>query len=445
MTRFMLMRQGEAEPQLIPETPLPLEKDLHDVLTLHPALLPAEDLGLGRVVVAGRESRLVSGYADLVLIDEHGHLCLVEVKKAGNPDTRQVVAQLLDYTAALWGQSLAEFETGVVAPYLATLLSDAPSSLLDLLTTGFDDDSEGGEDRARSALDRLAQTLETGDFTLVVAAPDIPSGVQRVLEYLNARGQRFFAIEVSYFRGPAECFVPRLVVMPSTTVTTGGGTAAPMEPEVFFASLPDRVRGPVQQFLPDALAAGAEIAWLSYGPSFKVTRDKTRQVAYFETKRYAATIQASGGFPEEPFAEVARRLAELGVGSAGSWWHTVPWSEMTEELTSEALAILLDGIVALAPEQQFEPVDPARVVSFERNDHNLWTKAVPDLADLHGQRLRGTLRRMATGDSGTVDLLPLKAGAAGWRPRFPGGDIGRLWPIGVYEGTYEIRVDSRST
>ncbi len=185
MTRFMLMRQDDAEPQLIRETPIPLEKDLHDVLTDYPALLPAEDLGLGRVVVAGRESSLVSGYADLVLVDEHGNLCLVEVKKAGNPDTRQVVAQLLDYAASLWGQSLSEFETGVVAPYLATLGPGAPVSLLEHLASALDDDVESAEDRARSALDRLAQVLETGDFTLVVAAPDIPVGVQRVLEYLN--------------------------------------------------------------------------------------------------------------------------------------------------------------------------------------------------------------------------------------------------------------------
>ena len=58
MTRFMLMRPDDAESQLIPETPLPLEKDLHDVLTLHPQLLPAEDLGLGQTVVVGRESSL---------------------------------------------------------------------------------------------------------------------------------------------------------------------------------------------------------------------------------------------------------------------------------------------------------------------------------------------------------------------------------------------------
>jgi hypothetical protein len=395
-------------------------------------------------VVAGRESSLVSGYADLVLVDEHGHLCLVEVKKAGNPDTRQVVAQLLDYAAALWGQGIAEFETGVVVPYLATLGSDAPGSLLDHLAAAFDDDLQGGEDRARSALDRLGQTLETGEFTLVVAAPDIPLGVQRVLEYLNARGQRFFAIEVSYFKGPVECFVPRLVVMPPVSAGTGGGTAPPMEPEVFLAALPDHIREPVEQFIPDAVAAGAEVAWLSYGPSFKVTRDKTRQVAYFETKRYAATIQASGGFPEEPFTEVAQRLAKLGVGAARSWWHIAPWSEMTSDQATEALGILLEGIAALTPEQRFEPVRPARVVSFERNDHNLWTKTAPELGDLHGRRLRGTLRRVATGDSGNVDLVPLKGDAPGWRPRFPQGDVELMWPAGAYEGEYELRIESQS-
>src|SRR3954463_5343045 len=119
MARFVLMRTAGAEPQLIRETALPLEKDLHDVLTRHPELIPAEDLMLGSLAVVGRESGLASGYADLVMIDEHGGVCLVEVKKEGNPDTRRVVAQLLDYAAALWGMSLAEFERDVLHAYLA--------------------------------------------------------------------------------------------------------------------------------------------------------------------------------------------------------------------------------------------------------------------------------------------------------------------------------------
>lgn len=82
MTRFALIRRLGQEPQLVEETALPLEAELHETLTEHPELIPSEDLGLGRTVVVGWESGLASGYADLVLVDEHGQLCLIEVKKA---------------------------------------------------------------------------------------------------------------------------------------------------------------------------------------------------------------------------------------------------------------------------------------------------------------------------------------------------------------------------
>ena len=118
------------------ETPLPSEADLHDVLTSHPELLPAEDIGLGQVVVVGQESGLASGYADLVYLDQNGQICLVEVKKEGNPDTRRVVAQLLDYAAALWGKSLEEFERDVVLPYFVTFEKPA-STLREFLSQEF--------------------------------------------------------------------------------------------------------------------------------------------------------------------------------------------------------------------------------------------------------------------------------------------------------------------
>lgn len=441
MTRYMLMRQGDAEPKLIGETALPLERDLHDVLTLHPQLLPAEDLGLGRTVVAGRESSLTSGYADLVLVDDRGQLCLVEVKKEGNPDTRQVVAQLLDYAAALWGQPLSQFEQSVVGPYLATLpAEDKPENLLALLTAALDD-PETGEERAQLAVDRLHQTLESGDFTLVLAAPQIPARVQRVLEYLNARGQRFYALEVSYFReGRAECFVPRLVVMPLASSGIGGGSAEPIDPIAFLDQLPAHVRPAVEAFLAAAASAGARVIWQSYGASIKVTREKTRQVAYLESKRLGATIQASGGFPAEPAAEVARRLKELGVGEPKSWWHMAQWSEMTSEQVLEALNIVLDGIIALVPQLAWSPIDPPRTVTFERNDHNMWVNRLLPIADLQGSRLRGELRRVAPPATAAVELLPLGAASPGWRPIFPQGAPDGLWPPGVYQGEYELVV-----
>jgi hypothetical protein len=438
----MLMRDVSGE-HLIAESELPLEKNLHDVLTQHPALLPDEDLSLGQLVVVGRESSLPSGYADLVLVDDRGQLCLVEVKKAGNPDTRQVVAQLLDYAAALWGQTLAQFEKGVVIPYLDTLEDNDAEDLASHLGMVFDD-PETGEERAPAIVQRLEQTLETGDFTLVVAAPHVPLGVQRVLEYLNARGQRFYGLEVSYFKGPPDCFVPRLVVMPPAAGPSGGGaTAPPIERESFLEEVPDHVQAEVSEFLDGAQAAGAEVVWQSYGPSVKVAREKTRQVAYLETQRLGVTIQPSGGFPEEPFSNVAKQLVHLGVGEAKDWWHMVRWSELKRGEAAQAFAAVLDLITELVPTPTWQPMPAVRIVDFDRNDNNIWVKSVPELSDLQGVRLRGKLTRVDTNDDAEAELVPLKGKAAGWRPRGLTRPTADFWPPNVYDGRYELRVDAR--
>jgi hypothetical protein len=112
----MLIRAENEPSRVVGEAALPTEAELHDALTSHPELIPASDIGLGETVVVGRESGLAAGYADLVLLDERGRLCIVEVKNEGNPDTRRVVAQLLDYAASLWGLSIHEFEQKVLQP-----------------------------------------------------------------------------------------------------------------------------------------------------------------------------------------------------------------------------------------------------------------------------------------------------------------------------------------
>lgn len=150
MARHVLIRDDSGAENVVEESELLAEKSLHDVLTRHPELIPSEDLEIGPAVVVGRESGLDAGYADLVLVDRSAQLCLVEVKKEGNPDTRRVVAQLLDYAAALWQMSVDTFEHDVLHPYLRSKGAEE-QNLPDL--AGFvaeqfdssDDDSEGEE------------------------------------------------------------------------------------------------------------------------------------------------------------------------------------------------------------------------------------------------------------------------------------------------------------
>ena len=52
VTRHLVIRDGgDGTEQTVPGTQLPLEANLHKAHTQHPELLPAEDLGMGPMVV----------------------------------------------------------------------------------------------------------------------------------------------------------------------------------------------------------------------------------------------------------------------------------------------------------------------------------------------------------------------------------------------------------
>lgn len=208
----MVIRDDGVGERLVEEISVPTEAALHEVLMRHPELVPATDLGFGRVATVGFEASLSSGSADLILLDEQGRLCIVEVKKEGNPDTRRVVAQLLDYAASLWGLTVEDFDETIVQRDSG---AENVRSLRDVILEDLLADADDPDHELKDLLKRLGEMLRTGDFTLVLAAPTVPDGVRRVIEYLNARGSSVYGLEISYFAGTVKAFVPRLVVRPT--------------------------------------------------------------------------------------------------------------------------------------------------------------------------------------------------------------------------------------
>jgi hypothetical protein len=55
-----------------------------------------------RLLILAREFPTVSGPIDALGIDQDGNIYVIETKLAKNPDKRYVLAQVLDYGAALW-------------------------------------------------------------------------------------------------------------------------------------------------------------------------------------------------------------------------------------------------------------------------------------------------------------------------------------------------------
>jgi hypothetical protein len=349
MGRYVVIRDEEhGGERLVEESAVPTEAALHEVLMRNPTLVPATDLGLGRIITVGFEASLASGSADLVLLDGEGRLCIVEVKKEGNSDTRRVVAQLLDYAAALWGLTVEEFEQNV---FRDTVSADDPRKLRDLIVEELAAEAEEAEQAAEETLEGLGETLRTGDFALVVAAPTIPAGVQRVMEYLNARGLSLFGLEVSYFAGELEAFVPRLVVRPGLGTRIAGQDArAPrpvMDHESYIVLLPDYARGLVTDFLADVDSSRGELYWKPYGPSVRVQGESGPKVMIsMDDKHLWVTIGPRKGLPREPCIRATERLRDLGA-NVGDDYGSIRWSTSGREQIEGALGIARDLITDL--------------------------------------------------------------------------------------------------
>lgn len=305
--------------RLVEESVVPTEAVLHDVLRRNPELVPASDIGFGRMVTVGFETTLVSGAADLILMDDGGRLCLVEVKKQGNTDTRRVVAQVMDYAAALWGKTLEEFDREVLRPRLG---EDDPRSLREFVVDELLQRSDDIEDAADRLLESLSETLRSGDFTLVVAAPAIPEGVQRVIEYLNGRGLTIYGLEVSYFAGDIEAFVPRIVVRPTIGARIAGRdsqaeTRTSIEPESYFDTLPNTVADLVRTFIDEIPTMGAELQWRHYGPRIRVKGSAgPKVVASIQGDSAYIVTGPLRGIDPEPAQRALARLQSLSVVDA---------------------------------------------------------------------------------------------------------------------------------
>ncbi|HEY1776856.1 MAG TPA: hypothetical protein VGG41_11910 [Solirubrobacteraceae bacterium] len=448
MARYLVIRDGAGVENVVAEAELLAEQSLHDVLTRHPELIPADDLEIGTPVVVGRESGLEAGYADLVLLDGDAQLCLVEVKKEGNPDTRRVVAQLLDYAAALWQMTAEAFQASVLHPYLRST-GVPPEDVPDLGSfaahqfgsAGGMSDDPGFDDFGS----RLEQSLASGRFRLVVAAPSIPPGVQQVIEYLNAQGLFIYGLEVSFFSGPAECFVPRLVVKPRVTETRKlvASASTPITREGFVEALPDRIRDPAVAFLSAAEADRATVRWNVYGPAIRPARTPERVISWLEKKRIVITVKAFAGYPVEPFEAARKATGELSVGSVSSddWYWSARYEELTDDQLTAAFGIALNLVAAVTEPITFQGLKTPIAVSFQRNDHNVWAKAVDQLGDQRGCWLRGTLQASSGPLAAAVTLEPLGGGAPGWKPRFESADVGSLiWPFGELHGDYQLTI-----
>jgi hypothetical protein len=216
-------------------------------------------------------------------------------------------------------------------------------TLLDVLIDEFHE-QEDPEAAAEQTLENLGETLRTGDFALVLAAPTIPAGVQRVMEYLNARGSSLFGLEVSYFAGEVEVFVPRVVVRPTLGVRIAGQDSrepkAPVDAETYLTGLPEAAREPVKSFIDEVEGLGAELQWRGYGPRVRVHGPNGPKVMVSLDSDYLyLTVGPRKGFDPAIGAAAANELSKVRGAKVGPDYGSVRWSSSQRPQLDAALRI----------------------------------------------------------------------------------------------------------
>jgi len=166
-----------------------LGDDLHDEKWLqalihdHPAILPISDIepGFGDLIAAAREVPTGHGYIDNLFFTPSGDIVLVETKLWRNGQMRrEVVAQALDYVAALTLMGFEAFETAVARG------QQAPRRLYDLVR-----DHPESLDEAEF-IDAVSLNLRRGRMLVIVLGDGIRTETEALSDLLQSHAGAHF-------------------------------------------------------------------------------------------------------------------------------------------------------------------------------------------------------------------------------------------------------------
>lgn len=168
--------------RLLSSVGFPDEATLHDLVEQAPHLLPLS--GRPNLTVLGREVLLGGNYADLLAVEPSGRIVVVEIKLAKNSEARRaVIAQVLTYAAFLRGTSVKSLETDVLHKHLHG------RGFSTLLEAALADDQEGGIDHDQFS-QGVQESLELGQFRLVIVLDSAPQELVRLVGYLEAVSEK---------------------------------------------------------------------------------------------------------------------------------------------------------------------------------------------------------------------------------------------------------------
>jgi hypothetical protein len=160
------------------------EEWLQGLLFERPSLIPVNEIEplFSPLIPLARELKTNVGPVDVVYINPAGYLTIVETKLWRNPEARrQVVAQIMDYAAAISRWSYEDLRDAVKS-------AGGPADLVESAA-----ELEENFDRARF-IDAVSKNLARGRMLLLLVGDGIQEGVEQLTDTLSRSPQLGFSL-----------------------------------------------------------------------------------------------------------------------------------------------------------------------------------------------------------------------------------------------------------
>ncbi|OGY23849.1 MAG: hypothetical protein A2126_00525 [Candidatus Woykebacteria bacterium GWB1_45_5] len=184
-----------------------LEDKLQQYIYDNPESIPLYDIKEDiRLLILAREFTTKSGSIDALGVDKDGEIYLVETKFYKNPDKRTVVAQVLDYGAALWS-SFRDFNDFAEQVSYHTN-KDFNQNLNQRICDFFGISDEETD----TLLENAKQNLRDGNFKFVVLMDHLHDQLKDLIIFLNNNSEfTVYAVELEYYKHEEfEILIPKI-------------------------------------------------------------------------------------------------------------------------------------------------------------------------------------------------------------------------------------------
>lgn len=183
------------------------ENYLQEYIYQNPESIPLYDIKEDiKLLILAREFPTNSGPIDAIGIDKYGELYIVETKLFRNSDKRTVIAQALDYGAALWkhardfNQFIAILDQSCQKTFNTTSLEKIKQFF------GVTDEEAG------YIVDKMRSNLNDGVFHFVILMDKLDDRLKDLVLYVNQNSQfDVYAVELEYYKlDTQEIIIPRI-------------------------------------------------------------------------------------------------------------------------------------------------------------------------------------------------------------------------------------------